>query len=150
MSKFNLSPIQEQNHSLAMNPRTLVSTAWSGMLAILVAMLILEPLRHLMAGTYEPLSTALQHDPGQLGLKVLIVLLCLNAIVQVSVQALSCRTSKISILVISVLYGLFFFLHNIVHLIGGEPLGLQTVLDVTHHILAATAVWGAWHWYRTA
>jgi hypothetical protein len=132
------------------NPRAIISTAWGGMLAILLAMLMLEPLRQSMAGTYEQLSLTLQHDPGQLGLQVLIAFVCLNAIVQVSVQALSCRTSKISILIISVLYGLFFLVHNLFHFAGGEQLGLQTLLDVTHHLLASVAIFGSWRWYKSS
>ena len=120
------------------------------MLAILLAMLMLEPLRQMMAGTYEQLSTTLRNDPGQLGLKVLIALVCSNAVVQVSVQSLSCRTSKVAILAVSVLYGLFFLVHNLVHFAGGEGLGLQTLLDATHHVLAVAAVWGAWRWYKMA
>lgn len=132
------------------NPRNIITAAWGGMLAVLLMMLMLEPLRHSMNGTYSELSAALQLDPGQLGLKVLVALICLNAIVQIAAQTLSCRTSKISILVISVLYGLFFLFHNLVHLVGGEQLGLQTMLDITHHILAVAAIWGAWRWYSAA
>ena len=36
------------------------------------------------------------------------------------------------------------------HFIGGEPFGLQSVLDFTHHGLAASAVWGAWRWNSLA
>ena len=83
-------------------------------------------------------------------LQVLIVLLCLNAIVQVTVHARSCRIAKVCVLVLSVLYGLFFLAHNIVHMVGGEPLGLQSVLDFTHHALAGFAIWGAWRWQKAA
>lgn len=120
------------------------------MLAILLAMLILEPLRYAMKGQYEELAVLLRADPGQVGLQVLIVLLCLNTVVQVTVHARSCRTAKVSVLVLSVLYGLFFLAHNVVHFLGGEPLGLQSVLDFTHHGLATSAIWGAWRWQGAA
>jgi len=132
------------------NHRAVVATAWSGMLVLLIAMLILEPLRYAMNGQYEALTSILRKDPGPAGLQVLIALLCLNAIVQVTVHARECRTAKVSVLVLSVLYGLFFLAHNVVHFLGGEALGLQSVLDLTHHGLAALAIWGAWRWQSAA
>jgi len=120
------------------------------MLAVLLAMLMLSPLQYAMNGQYEALTLVLRNDPSPLGLQVLIVLLCLNAIVQVTVHARSCRTAKVCVLVLSVLYGLFFVAHNIVHMVGGEPLGLQSVLDFTHHALAGFAIWGAWRWQKAA
>lgn len=129
------------------NHRSVVATAWGGMLALLIVMLILEPLRYAMRGDYAALTELLRVDPGTRGLPVLIALICLNALVQVVVQARACRPAKAAILVSSVLYGLFFLGHNIVHLAGGEPLGLSSLLDVTHHALAASAIWGAWRWF---
>jgi hypothetical protein len=128
------------------NYRAVIATSWGGMLVILLAMLILEPLRYAMSGQYETLTSLLRTDPGPLGLQVLIALLCLNALVQVTVHAFSCRAAKMSVLVLSVLYGLFFLAHNVVHFLGGEALGLQSLLDFTHHGLAVFAIWGAWHW----
>jgi TctA family transporter len=130
------------------NYRAVISTSWGGMLAVLLAMLMLSPLQYAMNGQYEALTLVLRDDPSPLGLQVLIVLLCLNAIVQVTVHARSCRIAKVCVLVLSVLYGLFFFAHNIVHMVGGEPLGLQSVLDFTHHALAGFAIWGAWRWQK--
>ena len=132
------------------NYRAVIPTSWSGMLAVLLAMLMLSPLQYAMNGQYEALTLVLRDDPSSLGLQVLIVLLCLNAIVQVTVHARSCRTAKVCVLVLSVLYGLFFLAHNIVHMVGGEPLGLQSVLDFTHHVLAGLAIWGAWLWQKAA
>ena len=56
------------------------------MLAILLAMLLIDPLQYLMSGQYEDLSQTLQHDPGTLGLRVLMVMLCLNTLMQVGIQ----------------------------------------------------------------
>ena len=132
------------------NYRAVVATSWGGMLVLLLGMLILEPLRYAMNGRYEELTTLLSKDPGPLGLQVLVGLLCLNTLVQVIVHARSCRTAKISVLVLSVSYGLFFLAHNVVHFLGGEPIGLQSALDFTHHGLAALATWGAWRWQSAA
>jgi len=132
------------------NYRAVVATSWGGMLALLIAMLILEPLRYAMNGQYEALTSLLRHDPGPTGLQVLIALLCLNVLVQVTVHARECRTAKVSILVLSVLYGMFFLIHTVAHFLGGDALGMQLVLDMTHHALAALAIWGAWRWQRAA
>lgn len=115
------------------NHRAVIATSWGGMLALLLAMLMLSPLQYAMNGQYEALTKVLREDPSPLGLQVLIMMLCLNALVQVTVHARSCRTAKVSVFILSVLYGLFFLVHNIVHMVGGEPLGLQSVLDFTHH-----------------
>ncbi|WP_416548287.1 hypothetical protein ACHEXK_05135 [Limnohabitans sp. DCL3] len=68
------------------NPRTILSTAWAGMLVVLLAMLLMDPLQHAMAGQYEALTLTLQHDPGTLGLRVLIGMLCANTLMQVGIQ----------------------------------------------------------------
>ena len=136
--------VNEPNH------RAIIATSWGGMLALLLAMLMLSPLQYAMNGQYEALTKVLREDPSPLGLQVLIVMLCLNALVQVTVHARSCRTAKVSVFILSVLYGLFFLAHNIVHMLGGEPLGLQSVLDFTHHALAGFAIWGAWRWQKAA
>ena len=70
--------VNEPNH------RAIIATSWGGMLAVLLAMLMLSPLQYAMNGQYEGLNKLLREDPGPLGLQVLIVMLCLNALVQVT------------------------------------------------------------------
>jgi len=130
--------------------RAVIATSWGGMLAVLLAMLMLRPLQYAMNGQSAALTLVLRNDPSPLGLQVLIVLLCLNAIVQVTVHARSCRTAQVCVFVLSVLYGLFFLAHYIVPMVCCEPLGLQSVLDFTHPALAGFAIWGAWRWQKAA
>lgn len=132
------------------NPRTILSTAWAGMLSVLLAMLLIDPLQHAMAGQYEALTLTLQHDPGTLGLRVLIGMLCANTLMQVGIQMFGGHAWRGFVLVITALYGLFFLIHQVVHLAGGEALGLHTVLDVTHHLLAASAVVAAYQWRKAS
>lgn len=131
-----------------MNHRSIVSTAWAGMLAILLAMLLIDPLQYLMRGQYEDLSQTLQHDPGTLGLRVLVVMLCLNTLMQVGIQMFAGPRWRSGVLAVTALYGLFFLVHQVVHVAGGEALGLHTVLDVTHHLLAIAATAAAWRWKK--
>ena len=133
-----------KNHS----NRHALSTSWAGMLAILLAMLLIDPLQYLMSGQYEDLSQTLQHDPGTLGLRVLMVMLCLNTLMQVGVQMFVGPRWRSLVLVVTALYGLFFLVHQVVHVAGGEALGLHTVLDVTHHLLAIAATTAAWWWKK--
>ena len=135
-----------KNHS----NRHALSTSWAGMLAILLAMLLIDPLQYLMSGQYEDLSQTLQHDPGTLGLRVLMVMLCLNTLMQVGIQMFVGPRWRSLVLVVTALYGLFFLVHQVVHVAGGEALGLHTVLDVTHHLLAIAATTAAWRWKKEA
>lgn len=131
-----------------MNNRHIMSTAWAGMLAILLAMLLIDPLQHLMRGEYEALSQTLQHDPSPLGLQVLMVMLCMNTLMQVGIHMFSGPRWRSFVLAASALYGLFFLVHQVVHVAGGEALGLHTVLDATHHLLATAATAAAWRWKK--
>ncbi len=49
---------------------------------------MLEPLRYAMNGQYSELTSLLRADPGPAGLQVLMMLLRLNALVQVTVHAI--------------------------------------------------------------
>lgn len=128
--------------------RHVLATAWASMLAILLAMLLIDPLQYLMRGQYEDLSQTLQHDPGTLGLRVLMVMLCLNTLMQVGIQMFASPRWRSFVLAVTVPYGLFFLIHQVVHVAGGEALGLHTVLDVTHHLLAIAATTAAWRWKK--
>ena len=50
------------------NHRAIIATSWGGMLALLLAMLMLSPLEYAMNGQYEALTKVLREDPSPLGL----------------------------------------------------------------------------------
>lgn len=116
------------------------------MLAVLIAMLMVDVLSHAMRGKYQQLSEALANDPGVLGLRVLVSMLCINALVQASVHIFSSPAFRIFVLIVSVVYAIFFVAHQLIHLFKGEKFGLHSILDVTHHALGAVAIWAAWQW----
>jgi hypothetical protein len=118
------------------------------MLAVLLAMLLIDPIQYAMTGRYGELSHALQHDPGTFGLHVLMVMLCFNALMQVGIQTFSCTSWRCFVLMATTFYGLFFLIHQVIHVANGEPLGLRTVLDVTHQLLAMAATVAAWRWKK--
>ncbi|MGV0959998.1 MAG: hypothetical protein ACOYB1_09180 [Limnohabitans sp.] len=111
------------------------------MLAVLLAMLLIDPLQHAMAGQYEALTHTLEHDPG---------MLCANTLMQVGIQMFGGPVWRNFVLVITALYGLFFLIHQVVHMAGGEALGLHTVLDVTHHLLAVAGGVAAHQWRKAS
>ena len=45
------------------NHRAIIATSWGGMLALLLAMLMLSPLQYAMNGQYEALTKVLREDP---------------------------------------------------------------------------------------
>jgi hypothetical protein len=49
--------VNEPNH------RAIIATSWGGMLAVLLAMLMLSPLQYAMNGQYEALTKVLCEDP---------------------------------------------------------------------------------------
>ena len=130
------------------NSRNIPTTAWAGMLAVLQAMLLIDPLQHAMVAQYEALTHTLQHDPGTLGLRVLIDMMCANTLMEVGIQMFGVPAWRSFVLVITALYSLFFLIHRVVHLAGGEALDLHTVLNVTHQLLAASVVVAAYRWCK--
>lgn len=129
-----------------MNYPSLISHTWLGMLALLITMLMVDVLSHAMRGDYKELSEALAKDPGPTGLRVLVCMICFNALIQALVHTSSAGPFRLTILVLSVLYTAFFVAHQIVHLFGGEKPGLHSILDLTHHALGFLAIWAAWQW----
>lgn len=133
-----------------MNYREITARAWSGMLVILITMLIVDVLQFSMQGQYSELAATLAKDPGSVGLAVLLCFICGNALLQVAISIWDNRRFKSFVFWTSVLYTTFFVLHQLVHMIGGEDVGLHTVLDTSNHILGITACWASWHWKNQA
>ena len=128
--------------------RAIIVHAWSGMLAILLTMLIADVVRYAMQGPYNELSTALASDPGAGGLWVLIGLICMNALVQVSVHTFDARFFRLAVFWAGIAYTLFFVSHQVAHVLAGEGFGLHTILDLTHHGLGGWACWASFRWSR--
>lgn len=120
------------------------------MLAVLLMMFLVDIERFVMVGQYMELSESLAHDPGALGLLVLVYLVCLNVFMQVAVRTFSVKWFRVTSFWITAAYTTFFLLHQIVHVIGGEALGPHTPLDFTHHFLGFWASWSAWRWIKDA
>lgn len=128
--------------------QSITAQAWAGMLALLFMMFLVDLERFAMQGDYAGLAQSLAHDPGVWGLRVLVGLVCLNGLMQVATRTFSSPGFRLATVGLTAAYALFFLLHQVVHLWGGEPLGLHTALDLTHHTLGAWGTWSAWRWHR--
>lgn len=129
-----------------MNVPQIVSAAWGGMLGILLAMLVLDLLRETMADRQAALPQLLASDPGPRGLRVLVCLIAVNAVMQPVIHLSSSHVFRVTLFAVTALYTLFFLAHHLVHAAQGEGPGLHTVLDLAHHVTGAIGTWAAWAW----
>lgn len=130
--------------------QAITAQAWGGMLAILLMMFIVDLERFVMLGQYKELTESLAQDPGALGLLVLVCLLCLNVIMQVAIRTFTNNWFRVATVWLTAAYATFFLLHQVIHVAGGEPLGIHTPLDLTHHLLGVWGTWSAWRWRKDA
>lgn len=105
-------------------------------------MFISDLLRLFMLSDFDALAQALAMEPGDSGLAVLTALACFNTLVQMVLRKF--------IFWASVAYTGFFMLHQVVHLAGGEEMGVRSLLDFTHHASGVWACWAARRWANTA
>jgi hypothetical protein len=130
--------------------RAITAQAWSAMLAVLLTMLIADVDRLAIQGSYAELAESLGADPGLGGLWVLVCLICLNALVQISVHTFDVPLFRRLVFWTSVAYTVFFILHQAAHVAAGERFSLHTILDLTHHVLGLWACWASGRWSRLA
>jgi hypothetical protein len=125
--------------------RRLISSCLSGMIVLLIMMFISDYIRLGISGDFS----SLQSDPGIPGLWILSVLVCLNLLTQVSLQAANRPAAKIPIIVFIGFYGLFFLGHQLAHYrCDGFRFDVHVLLDATHHVLSAIAVLNGVKWLK--
>lgn len=130
--------------------RAITVQAWSGMLAVLLAMLLADVVRLAMRGSYEDLAESLGDDPGSSGLWILVGLICLNALLQVAVRTFAGPGFRRAVFWTSAAYTAFFVFHQAAHIWAGERFSLHTILDLTHHVLGLWACWASSRWLKLA
>jgi hypothetical protein len=143
------------NHTNKMNTdsskyQSITAQAWAGMLALLLMMFIADIERLAMQGQYTDLAESLAHDPGKSGLWILVCLASFNAVMQLAVRTFDSKSFRIFVFWVTVVYTTFFILHQVVHFIGGETLGLHTPLDIAHHVLGIWGCWSSMRWIKNA
>jgi hypothetical protein len=125
--------------------RRLISSCLSGMIVLLIMMFISDYIRLGIGGDFSSLGS----DPGIPGLWMLTVLVCLNLLAQVSIQAATGKPAKIILIAFIAVYGLFFLGHQCIHYLSdGFAFDVHVLLDTVHHILSAIALWSGFKWLR--
>lgn len=119
------------------------------MLAVLLMMLLADVVQLAALGSYADFSATLAADPGIGGLWVLVYLACANVLMQVAIHTFDGNGFRLFVAVATGVYALFFMGHQVVHLASGGGVGLNTVLDVTHHLLGVWALWAARCWHTS-
>lgn len=115
------------------------------MIVLLIMMFLADYIRLGIGGDFSSLKS----DPGISGLWILAVLVCLNLLAQVWVQAAEGRAAKLILAGFIALYGLFFLGHQLVHYMsGGFAFDVHVLLDTFHHLFAGIALWAGIKWIR--
>lgn len=137
-------------NSLSSKYQAITVQAWAGMLALLLMMFIADIERLAMQGQYTELAEALADDPGKSGLWILVFLASFNAVMQLAVRTFESKPFRVFVFWVTVAYTVFFILHQVVHFVGGETLGLHTPLDIAHHVLGIWGCWASRRWANNA
>lgn len=136
-----------------MNPSSvkyqgILAQGWIGMLSLLITMFITDIIELLMKGDVAYTANFLRQDPGMAGLWLLVGMICLNVLMQMGVRIFTAKPWRWLALSVTVLYTLFFFMHQAVHLVQGAGIDLHFLLDVTHNIVGIGASWAAYQWAK--
>jgi hypothetical protein len=135
----------EQDQIQDIRLRRIVSTCLSGLLILLIMMFLADYIRLGISGDFSSLAS----DPGIPGLWLLTALVCLNLFAQVSVQISENRLVKRIVTGFVGFYGLFFLGHQLIHYRSdGFTADVHVLLDASHHILAAIALWHGIKWAK--
>jgi hypothetical protein len=133
----------EQDRLWDLKFRRLLSSCLSGMIVLLIMMFISDYIRLGMGGDFSSLKS----DPGAAGLWILSILVCLNLLAQVAIQAVHSRSAKVFLIAFVFLYGLFFLGHQLAHYRSdGFRFDVHILLDSCHHLLSAIALWSGFKW----
>ncbi len=117
---------------------------WTGMLFLLLLMFITDIIEQSIDGSFQNMSAFLAKDPGITGLWFLAGLICVNVLVQMCVRTFQGKLCRKMIFILTIVYTLFFLLHQVFHLISGEGFDIHFMIDITHHILGTWACWAAY------
>jgi hypothetical protein len=124
--------------------RSVIAQGLAGMLFILLFMFTTDYVEYGIKGDFS----ALAKDPGLKGIWILTFELCLNVLMQISVQTFNGRSFRWVAFVFCTIYFLLFVMHQVMHLVAGETFDMHTVLDITHHIVGLWTAITAYKWAK--
>lgn len=124
----------------------LASTGWVMMFLIFLAMFVIDLTKSAIAIDFAKWS----HDPGNGGLKVLIIVMLFYAFMPVLIKMTNARWFKFVAIGLAVFFTLFFIAHQLTHIVAGDkPTGLMSLLDIAHHILGVIVIYASIGWLRS-
>ncbi len=126
--------------------QNLVLQGWVGMLFLLLTMFITDIVQVSIQSDFEGLSNFLAADPGIKGLWFLAFLICINVLTQMSIRAINKSKCIWSVACLTALYTLFFFGHQVEHLLSAQSIDVHFIINITHHILGVWATVCAYKW----
>jgi hypothetical protein len=131
-------------NSIADRLRNIIVQGWAGMLYLLLLMSLTDLNELGMKGDFS----ALNIDPGVGGLWFVVIMSCINVLVQISVRAFDGTPFRWLVFVASVIYTILFIIHQIDHLSAGQWFDMHFVIDLVHHTLGISASVAAFRWAR--
>ena len=119
-----------------------ISKSFSGMLFLLFLMMLTDITECGIKNDF----TLLHKDPGVKGLYFISAMTIINVLLQVTVFTIRKILFRKVVFLISILYTLFFIIHQVIHLRSGEGIDIHFFLDLTHHILGILAIIYSYNW----
>lgn len=121
-----------------------ISKSFAGMLSLLFLMMLTDITECGMKNDFA----LLQKDPGLKGLYFISAMTIINVILQATIFTNRKIFYRYFILGISILYTLFFVVHQVIHLASGEGIDIHFFLDLTHHVLGIIAINYSYKWIK--
>lgn len=124
--------------------RNVVVQGFAGMLFLLLMMTLTDLNELGMGGNFS----ALNIDPGVAGLWFMVIMTCINVLVQISVRTFENKPFRWLVFGASVIYTLLFVFHQVEHMSSGLVFDMHFVIDIVHHTLGIWATIAAFQWAK--
>jgi len=122
--------------------RNMIVQGWAGMLFLLFLMTLVDLNLLGMGGDFS----ALNIDPGACGLWFVVIMACINVLMQIFVRAFDNKPFRWLVFGASVIYTILFVIHQVEHMGSGFVLDYHFLIDIVHHTLGIWASVAAFRW----
>lgn len=124
--------------------RNVIVQGWAGMLFLLFLMTLVDLNLLGMGGDFS----ALNIDPGVGGLWFVVIMACINVLLQISVRTFENKPFRWLVFGASVIYTLLFVIHQVEHMSSVLVLDYHFIIDMIHHTLGIWASVAAFRWAK--
>ena len=125
--------------------RDIIVQGWSGMLFLLFLMMLVDINELGMKGDFSALSV----DPGVGGLWFIVIMSCINVLVQLMMRNFKGKVFRWLVFGSTVIYTFLFVIHQIEHMSAGLVVDTHLIIDLVHHTLGISAAVAAFRWARS-